>query len=84
MLRKELLGHTYYKNRQYDAAYEQFRDIAASRKQPYAQRAEWAMALSLLQQMPAKKPLFDRVLSGILGDPGHPFYSQAKALEAKI
>ena len=43
-----------------------------------------AMALSLLQQMPVKKPLLDRVLSGILADPGHPFYNQAKALEAKI
>lgn len=82
--RQELLGHTYYKNRQFDAAYEQFRDIAASRKQPYAQRAEWAMALTLLQQMPAKKPLLDRVLATILADPGHPFYSRAKALEAKI
>lgn len=84
LLRQELLGHTYYKNRQFDAAYEQFRDIAATRKQPFAQRAEWAMALSLLQQMPTKKPLFDRVISGILADPGHPFYSWAKSLREKV
>lgn len=81
LLQQELLAHTYYKNGQFDAAFEEFRAIAATRKQPYAQRAEWAMALTLLHQMPAKKALFDRVLSGILADPGHPFYGQAKALK---
>lgn len=84
LLRQELLGHTYYKNRQYDAAIEQFRGIMATRKQPYAKRAEWALALTLLQQMPTKKPFFDRVMSGILADPGHPFYNQAKALQEKV
>lgn len=84
LLRQELLGHTYYKNRQYDAAIEQFREIIATRKQPYAKRAEWALALTLLQQMPTKKPFFDRVMSGILADPGHPFYNQAKTLREKV
>ncbi|MCK6693249.1 MAG: hypothetical protein L6Q97_14280 [Thermoanaerobaculia bacterium] len=81
LLRRELLGHTYYKNGQFEAAFEEFRALAATRQQPYAQRAEWAMALTLLHQMPAKKALLDRVLAGILADPGHPFYSQAKALK---
>lgn len=84
LLQQELLAHTYYKNGQFDAAFEEFRAIAATRKQPYAQRAEWAMALTLLHQMPAKKALFDRVLTGILADPGHPFYSRAKALQARL
>ena len=81
--RQELLAHTYYKNGQFDAAFEEFRAIAATRKQPYAQRAEWAMALTLLHQIPAKKSLFDRVLAGILADPEHPFYGQAKVLKEK-
>lgn len=84
LLRRELLGHTYYKNGQFDAAFEEFRALAAAGQQPYAQRAEWAMALTLLHQLPAKKALFDRVLGSILADSGHPFYGQAKALQARL
>lgn len=81
--RRELLAHTYYKNGQYDAASEEFRAIIATRKSPYAQRAEWALVLTLLHQMPAKKPLLDRVLGNITANPGHPFYGQAQALKAR-
>jgi TolA-binding protein len=81
---KELLAHSLYKSGQYEAAVPYFREVAASGKQPYAQRAEWGMALALLHQMPMKKPLFDRVLAGILNNPQHLFYSQAKRLEEQL
>lgn len=82
--RKELIGLSYYKNGQWDAAIPYFREVISSGKQPYAQRAEWAMALTLLKQMPAKKPLFDRVMAGILANPQHAFYSRAKALQERF
>ena len=81
---KELLALSLYKTGQYEAAIPYFREIIASGKQPFAQRAEWGMALTLLHQMPTKKPLFDRVLAGILDNPQHIFYSQAKRLEGQL
>ncbi len=81
---KELLAHALYKNRQWEQAATAFREIIASRKQPCAQRAEWALALTLLHQMPAKKPLFDRVLKDINDNPQHLFFLQARALREKL
>ncbi|MBK8965698.1 MAG: hypothetical protein IPM36_03275 [Lewinellaceae bacterium] len=81
---KELLALSQYKTKQYDSAVANFRDIAASGKQPYAQRAEWGMALTLLNQMPTKKPLFDRVMANILNNPQHLFFEKAKSLEERL
>ncbi|MBK8924070.1 MAG: tetratricopeptide repeat protein [Saprospirales bacterium] len=81
---KELMALSLYQSGQYEEAILLFRDVISSRKQPYAQRAEWALALTLLHQMPAKKPLFDRVLAGMLSNPQHPFYTRAKQLEARL
>ncbi|MCC6462559.1 MAG: hypothetical protein IT260_18975 [Saprospiraceae bacterium] len=82
--RKELMAHSLYKSGQFDAAIPYFREIMSSGQSPYAERAEWALALSLLQQMPAKKPLFDRVLAGILANPRHAFYRQAQSLQNRL
>lgn len=81
---KELLALSLYKNQQYEAALPYFREVISSGKQPYAQRAEWALALSLLHQMPVKKPLFERVLAGILSNPEHLFHDQAQRLQARL
>ncbi len=81
---KELMALSLYKNKQFDSAVTYFREIAASGKQPYAQRAEWGMALTLLNQMPTKKPLFDRVMANILNNPQHLFFEKAKSLEARL
>ncbi|MEZ4943668.1 MAG: hypothetical protein R3D58_22535 [Saprospiraceae bacterium] len=81
---KELLALSQYKTKQYDSAVANFRDIAASGKQPYAQRAEWGMALTLLNRMPTKKPLFDRVMANILNNPQHLFFEKAKSLEERL
>lgn len=81
---KELLALSQYKTKQYDSAVANFRDIAASGQQPYAQRAEWGMALALLNQMPTKKPLFDRVMANILNNQQHLYYEKAKSLEDRL
>ncbi len=81
---KELLALTHYKNGQFETAFPYFRELAGSGKQPYAQRAEWGMVLTLLKQMPAKKQLINRVLSGILDNPQHLFYNQAKQLQERL
>ncbi len=84
LLQKELMAHSLYKSGQYAAALPYLSNIISTRSQPYAQRAEWAMVLTLLHQMPEKKTLLDKVLSGILANPRHGFYSQARALKGKM
>lgn len=81
---KELLGHSLLKNRQYDAAVNTFREIVNTRRQPYADKAEWALALVYLKQMPAKSALLDRALERITARPGHLFYGKAKALQERV
>ncbi len=82
--RKELLALSLYKSQQYEAVVPYLTELIASHQSPYAQRAEWALVLTLLHQMPAKQPLLNRVLSGILADPQHPFYLRAHQLEARL
>jgi tetratricopeptide (TPR) repeat protein len=81
---KELLALAHYQSNRYAEAAATFREIAASGKQPYAQRAEWGLTLAMLQQMPAQKGAFYRALTDILRDPEHLFYSQAKRLEERL
>jgi TolA-binding protein len=81
---KELLAHSLYKKGQYDAAITQFRDLSASADKAVAERSEWAMALTLLHRMPAKKTLLHRALDKIIARPGHAYYPKAKELKNKI
>jgi tetratricopeptide (TPR) repeat protein len=81
---KELLGHALYREGRYDEAFIQFRDASNARNKTLAQRAEWAMALTLLRQMPAKRNLLERVLQKIINDPGHLYYQKAKDLKGEI
>jgi hypothetical protein len=81
---KELVAHSLYRNRQYDAAIPYFRQLAASGQAPYAERAEWALALTLLHRQPAKRTLLNQVLNDITADPGHEFYRQAAGLKQKL
>ena len=82
--RKELLALALYNNQQYETAVPYWSEIIAAHRAPYSQRAEWAMALTLLHLQPAKQPLLNRVLSGILADPQHPFHRQALELQARL
>lgn len=81
---KELTAHAQYKNRQYDAAAATFQEIVSSRRQPYADRAEWGLALTYLRQMPRRQALLSRTLDRILGKPNHAFYAKAKALRERL
>lgn len=81
---KELLAHSLLKSGQYDAAIAAFREIVNTRKQPYADKAEWAMALTYLRQMPGKSAELDRALSRIVARPGHLFYGSAMALRERL
>ncbi|MEO6758880.1 MAG: hypothetical protein ABIO24_05455, partial [Saprospiraceae bacterium] len=81
---KELLAHSLLKSRQYDAAIRAFQEIINSRKQPYADRADWALALTCLHQMPQRSGLLDVVLRKMAGDPGHLFHGQAQGLRARL
>ncbi|MEO6036831.1 MAG: hypothetical protein ABIQ93_00370 [Saprospiraceae bacterium] len=81
---KELLAHSLLKNRQYDAAIAAFREIANGRQQPYADRAEWALSLAYLRQMPRRTNELDQMLRSITARPGHTFYARAKMLRARL
>jgi len=81
---QELLALAQYKSRRYAEAATAFRGIIAGGQQPYVQRAEWGLALALLQELPTKKGQFYRALTDILRDPDHLFYSKAKRLEERL
>ncbi len=81
---KELLAHSLYKNRRYDAAIPYFRQLSTARDKAVAERSEWALALALLHKMPARKADLNRTLDQILRKPGHAFYDKARALKAQI
>lgn len=81
---KELLAHSLLKSRKYDAAIPAFQEIANSGKQPYADRAQWALALAYLHQMPQRSSALNQVLRNITARPGHLYYARAKALQARL
>lgn len=81
---KELLAHSLYRRGQYAEALTYFRQLATSQDKTIAERSEWAMALTLLHQMPAQKTLLIRTLDKILAKPGHGFYNKAKALRERV
>lgn len=81
---KELMAHSFYQSAHYDAAYDVFNELRSARDGAMAERADWGLALTLLHQLPAKRPLLDRVLDKIITKPGHTYASEAKALKAKL
>lgn len=81
---QELLALAQYKSRRYAEAATTFREIAATGRQPYAQRAEWGLTLTLLQELPTRKGEFYRALTDILRDPDHLFYVKAKRLQERL
>ncbi|MEQ1746758.1 MAG: hypothetical protein ABMA02_15100 [Saprospiraceae bacterium] len=81
---KELLALAQYKSRRFADAASTFREIIASGKQPHAQRAQWGLTLTLLQELPKQKGTFYRALTDILRDPDHLFYTKAKRLEGMM
>ncbi len=81
---KELLAHSLLKSRKYDAAITAFQEVVNTRKQPYADRAEWALALAYLHQMPRRNSALQQVLRNIKARPGHPFYGRAMALQGRL
>lgn len=81
---QEVLAHALYRSGDYNNAFEQLRTLSNSRNTALAQRSDWAMALTLLRQMPGKSTLLARVLNKIVSEPGHAFRSQAVALQQKL
>lgn len=81
---KELLAHSLYKKKQYDAAIPYFRELANVRDKAIAERSEWALALALLHKMPAQKQALNQVLDKISAKPGHAFYQQATRLKNEL
>jgi len=55
-----------------------------SRKQPYADKAEWAMTLTYLRQMPGKAAELNRALERIVARPGYGFYDRARAVKERL
>lgn len=82
--RQELLAHALYREGRYEEALAYFRTISASGDNTYAQRADWMMVLTLLHQMPAKRPLLERVLERIESTPGHPYRQQAAEVRGRL
>lgn len=81
---QELLAVAYYKNQQYAEAEMAFRHIATTNVQPYAQRAEWGVVLSLLKQMPQRQAALQPALDVILRQPEHLFYAKAQQLRERL
>lgn len=81
---KELLAHSLYQRGQYAEALSYFRQLSGAKDKALAERSEWAMALTLLHQMPAQKATLVRTLDKIIAKPGHAFYGKAKELRGRI
>jgi hypothetical protein len=81
---KELLAHSLYQRGKYDEALTYFRQLVGVKNKAVAERSQWAMALTLLHNMPAQKALLDRTLNNIAAKPGHAFYQQALRLKNEM
>lgn len=81
---KELLAHSLYRRGQYYEALSHFRQLSVVKDKAVAERSEWAMALTLLHQMPAQRTLLSQTLNKISAKPSHAFYGKAKDLKAKL
>jgi tetratricopeptide (TPR) repeat protein len=81
---KELLAHALYRQGRYAQALPYFRQLANSGRGPVAERAQWAVVLTTMQQMPQQQSLFNSTLNRIANQSGHEFNSQARALKQRL
>jgi tetratricopeptide (TPR) repeat protein len=81
---KELLAHALYRDGRYGESVSYFSELSRSNTKSIAERADWALALALLQQMPTKQPLLEKVLDKIAATPGHLYSGKAKALKSRL
>lgn len=81
---KELLALTLYQRGQYTLAETHLRQLATSGNKLYAERADWALALVYLNQMPGKKEILQRQLAKITQEKGHRYKGLAERLTRAI
>lgn len=81
---KELLAHSLYQRGRYTEATAYFRQLAGAKDKVLAERAEWALALSLLHRMPAEKTALSSILNRIVAKQGHAYYSNAVELKKRL
>ena len=81
---RELLAHTLYKSGKHAEAIPYLRRLAGAGSNASAQRADWALALAYLRQMPAQKTLLTQYLNKINANPRHLYHAQAKRLAGDL
>ncbi len=81
---KELLAHSLYQRGRYAEATSYFRQLAGAKDKVLAERAEWALALTLLHRMPAEKAALSSILNRIGSKRGHAYYSNAVELKKRL
>ena len=81
---KELLAHSLYQRGRYAEATSYFRQLAGAKDKILAERAEWALALTLLHRMPAEKTALSSILNRIGSKQGHAFYDKAVELKKRL
>lgn len=80
---QSLLGHTYYENKAYSEAINQFEKVAAAGDIRYKDQAEFYQLLSYVanDQQDAN---FDSLMNKILSDGTHNYHQKAKALNSDL
>jgi TolA-binding protein len=81
---RELLAHTLYKSGKYEEAIPYLRRLSGTGSNASAQRADWALTLAYLRQMPSKKASALQYLNKINANPKHLYYNQAKRLKSDL
>lgn len=65
-------------------AARRLRSIAASGQMPFAERAEWCLALCCLADFPQGRAEFEALVRRIAADDGHPYTDAAKRLTERL
>jgi len=79
-----LRAHAQFNLKRFAAASQSFSTIAESKIMPWSEEADWYALLAMLADGKADTAAFLAQLNGVLADPGHPYFEQAKALKGRL
>lgn len=78
------LGHSFYKNKEYTAASNTYRQLVQSGDIRFLDKAEWYQLRSLIAANQQKSDQFTNLLNKMINDKGHPYHQKAKNLKADL
>lgn len=79
-----LAAHALFRLKKFEEASLRFTALIEQNSRQYKFQSEWGLLMCRLADWPQGEKAFRQQLNGILGQPNHPYYNQAKRLWQKL